>query len=39
LFTGGWRYAGLYAAAAAACALVAGVVWFLVTPLLAPMFG
>jgi uncharacterized membrane protein (DUF4010 family) len=39
LFIGGWRYAAFYAAAATAAALVAGVVWFLVTPLLAPMFG
>lgn len=38
-FTGGWRYAGLYAAAATAAALVAAAVWLLVTPLLAPMFG
>lgn len=38
-FTGGWRYAGLYAAAATAAALVAAAVWFLATPLLAPMFG
>ncbi|HYD71659.1 MAG TPA: DUF4010 domain-containing protein [Candidatus Binatia bacterium] len=38
-FTGGWRYAGLYAAAATAAALAAGAVWLLVTPLLASMFG
>lgn len=37
--TGGWRYAGLYGAAAAAAALAAAAVWFLVTPFLAPMFG
>jgi uncharacterized membrane protein (DUF4010 family) len=37
--TGGWRYAGLYAAAATAAAVAAAAVWFLVTPLLAPMFG
>lgn len=36
--TGGWRYAGLYFAAALAAALAAAAVWFLVTPLLAPMF-
>jgi uncharacterized membrane protein (DUF4010 family) len=38
-FTGGWRYAGFYVAAALAAALVAAAAWFLVTPLLAPMFG
>lgn len=37
--TGGWRYAGLYFAAALAATLAAAGVWFLVTPLLAPMFG
>jgi uncharacterized membrane protein (DUF4010 family) len=37
-FTGGWRYASLYFAAATAAALAAAAVWFLVTPLLAPMF-
>jgi uncharacterized membrane protein (DUF4010 family) len=36
--TGGWRYAGLYFAAAVAATLAAAAVWFLVTPLLAPMF-
>jgi uncharacterized membrane protein (DUF4010 family) len=36
--TGGWRYASLYLAAAIAAALLAAAVWFLVTPLLAPMF-
>jgi uncharacterized membrane protein (DUF4010 family) len=38
-FTGGWRYAGFYVAAALAAALVAAAAWFLVTPLLAPVFG
>lgn len=38
-FTGGWRYAGLYAAAAGVAALAGGAVWLLVTPLVAPMFG
>lgn len=37
--TGGWRYAGLYFAAAAAATVAAAAVWFLVTPLLAPMFS
>jgi uncharacterized membrane protein (DUF4010 family) len=36
--TGGWRYASLYFAAALAATLVAAAVWFLVTPLIAPMF-
>lgn len=36
--TGGWRYAGLYLAAAAAATAAAAAVWFLVTPLLTPMF-
>lgn len=36
--TGGWRYAGLYFAAALAATLAAAAVWFLVTPLVAPMF-
>jgi uncharacterized membrane protein (DUF4010 family) len=36
--TGGWRYASLYFAAATVAALAAAAVWFLVTPLLAPMF-
>jgi uncharacterized membrane protein (DUF4010 family) len=36
--TGGWRYAALYFAAALAATLVAAAVWFLVTPLIAPMF-
>jgi uncharacterized membrane protein (DUF4010 family) len=35
--TGGWRYAGLYFAAALAATLAAAAVWFLVTPLIAPM--
>ena len=39
LVTGGWRYASLYAAAAVAAALAAVAAWFLVTPLLTPMFG
>lgn len=38
-FTGGWRYAGLYAAAATTSAVAAGAVWLLVTPVVAPMFG
>lgn len=38
LVTGGWRYAALYFAAATGAALAAAAVWFLVTPLLAPMF-
>jgi uncharacterized membrane protein (DUF4010 family) len=37
-FTGGWRYAGLYFAAALAATIAAAAVWFLVTPLIAPMF-
>lgn len=37
--TGGWRYASLYFAAAAAATIAAAAVWFLVTPLIAPMFG
>jgi uncharacterized membrane protein (DUF4010 family) len=39
LVTGGWRYGGLYAAAATAAALIAAAVWFFATPLIAPMFG
>jgi uncharacterized membrane protein (DUF4010 family) len=39
IVTGGWRYAGLYFAAAAAAGLAAAAVWFLVTPLLTPMFS
>lgn len=38
LATGGWRYAGLYFAAAIAASLAAAAVWWLATPLLAPMF-
>lgn len=37
-FTGGWRYAALYFATALAATIVAAAVWFLVTPLIAPMF-
>lgn len=37
--TGGWRYAGLYVAAALAASAAAAAVWFLATPYLAPMFG
>lgn len=37
--TGGWRYAGLYFASALAAALAAAAVWFIVTPLAAPMFA
>jgi uncharacterized membrane protein (DUF4010 family) len=36
--TGGWRYAALYFAAAVAATMAAAAVWFLVTPLIAPMF-
>ncbi len=36
--TGGWRYAALYFAAALAATIAAAAVWFLVTPLIAPMF-
>lgn len=39
LVTGGWRYAGLYLAAAVAASVVAAAVWLFVTPLLAPIFG
>ncbi|MEZ5958029.1 MAG: DUF4010 domain-containing protein [Hyphomonadaceae bacterium] len=38
-FTGGWRYASLYFAAALAATIAAAAVWFLVTPLIGPMFG
>ena len=38
-FTGGWRYASLYFAAALAATIAAAAVWFLVTPLIAPMFA
>lgn len=37
-FTGGWRYGALYFAAALAATIAAAAVWFLVTPLIAPMF-
>lgn len=37
--TGGWRYAGLYFAAALAATIAAAAVWFLVTPLIAPMLA
>jgi len=37
--SGGWRFAGLYAAAATVAAIVAAGVWLLATPLLAPLFG
>lgn len=36
--TGGWRYAGLYFTTALAATFAAAAVWFLVTPLAAPMF-
>lgn len=36
--TGGWRYALLYFAAALAATVAAAAVWFIATPLLAPMF-
>jgi len=39
LLTGGWKYAGLYFAAAAAAALAAGAVWLAATPFLAPLFS
>lgn len=39
LVTGGWRYGMLYFGAAFAATVAAAAVWFLVTPLLAPMFG
>lgn len=38
-FTGGWKYAGLYLAAAAAATLTAAIVWLLATPFLAPLFS
>lgn len=38
VFTGGWRYAGLYFAAALAAGLAAALVWFVATPFLAPIF-
>ncbi len=39
LVTGGWRYAGLYGAAALAAAAAAAAVWFFATPMLAPIFS
>lgn len=39
LVTGGWRYGALYFGAALAATVAAAAVWFLATPLLAPMFG
>ena len=36
---GGWRYAGFYFVAVLGAAAVAATVWWLATPLLAPMFG
>lgn len=38
-FTGGWRYAGLYFASAAAATIAAGLVWLFATPFLAPIFS
>lgn len=37
--TGGWRYSGFYFLAALSAAAIAAAVWWLATPLLAPMFG
>jgi uncharacterized membrane protein (DUF4010 family) len=37
--TGGWRYAALYLGAALGATLIAAAVWFLVTPLVTPMFS
>jgi uncharacterized membrane protein (DUF4010 family) len=39
LVTGGWRYAGLYGAAALAATAAAAAVWFFATPMLAPIFS
>jgi uncharacterized membrane protein (DUF4010 family) len=39
LMTGGWRYAAFYFGAALAAAVAAAAVWFLVTPLIAPIFS
>jgi len=39
LITGGWRYAGLYAAGSLAAALFAAAVWMLLTPFVAPLLG
>ena len=37
--TGGWKYAGYYFAAAFGAGAVGALVWWLATPLLAPIFG
>lgn len=37
--TGGWAYAAYYYAAAIAAAAVAGLVWWLATPILGPLFS
>jgi len=37
--TGGWRYGGLYFAAALAATAAAALVWFVATPLFAPIFS
>jgi uncharacterized membrane protein (DUF4010 family) len=37
--TGGWRYAGLYGAAAFMAAVLGAAAWFLAGPLIAPMFS
>jgi hypothetical protein len=39
LFTGGWRFALYYCAAAGAAAALGAAAWFLATPMIAPMFG
>lgn len=39
LVTGGWRYAALYFGAAIAATAAAATVWFVVTPLLQPIFS
>lgn len=39
LVTGGWRYAALYFGAALAATVAAATVWFVVTPLLQPIFS
>ena len=39
LFTGGWRFALYYCAAAGAAAALGAAAWFLATPVIAPMFG
>lgn len=38
-FTGGWRYAGPYLAAALAATIAAALVWLFATPILAPLFS